>query len=88
MYMSYCRFEGTRSELNACLADVEEHAYEEAEYEVSDREINHFRQMVEHFYGWMVDMGLIDFNGELDRETLNDICEKMGKSYAEDPEEV
>lgn len=87
MYMSYCRFEGTRQELNACLSDVEEHAREEAEYPISYTEIDHFRSMVKTFYDWLVDYGLIDFSGELDDEQLNYICEKMAKSYTEEEEE-
>ena len=50
MYMSYCRFEGTLAELRACMSEVYDHVNEEAEYEVSDREINYFRQMVEIFF--------------------------------------
>lgn len=83
MYMSYCRFEGTRQELNACLSEVEEHIYEEAEYEVSEREINHFRNMVETFVAFMDEHGLIDQYGELNTERLDEICESM-KSGMED----
>lgn len=86
MYMSYCRFEGTNHELNACLVEAEEHAYEEAEYPVSSGEVEQFRKMVNRFYDFMVDMGLIDYNGELDEDALNEICEKMGKGYAEEVE--
>lgn len=80
-YMSYCRFEGTRSELRACMYDVEEHINEEADDEVSEREVGHFESMVEEFYDWMTEFGLIDAWGELDREKLSEVCDKMRKSY-------
>ena len=57
MYMSYCRFEGTHQELKACLADVDEHLAEMAEYEVSEDEVDHFRDMVKDFIGWMQEYG-------------------------------
>lgn len=87
-YMSYCRYEGTKMELNTCLHDVEEHVNEEAEYEVSDREINHFRNMVKTFWGWMQDMCLVDEYGELDRDVLEDICQKMARGYDEKEDDV
>lgn len=86
MYMSYCRHEGTFTELRACLSDADEHYCEEAEYEVSDREIRYFREMVEYFVDWCSEMSLIDENGELDREKLDEICEMMGKSFGEGEE--
>lgn len=78
-YMSYCRFEGTRSEIQACLYDVEEHINEEAEEPVSDNEIRYFRSMVEDFYYWMNDIGLINEFGELNEEELDRICDKMAR---------
>lgn len=83
MYMSYCRFEGTKAELSACLTEVEDHIYEEAEYEVSDREIGHFRQMVESFVSFLGEHDLLDEDGELDEEVLDAICETMKKGYGE-----
>ena len=56
MYMSYCRYEGTAAELNVCLEDVREHVYEEAEYEVSDREITNFKHLVTRFHEFMQEM--------------------------------
>lgn len=79
MYMSYCRFEGTRRELEACLQEVEEHVNEEAEYEVSDHEIAHFKKMIVDFVGWLNDMCLLD--GELDHDELDRVCESMAKCY-------
>lgn len=84
MYMSYCRFEGTRQELRACINEVENHIYEEAEYEVSDNEIREFKQMVKDFYNFMADMELLDENGELDENVLDEISEKMALSFGED----
>lgn len=84
MYMSYCRFEGTHQELKACLADVDEHLAEMAEYEVSEDEVDHFRDMVKDFIGWMQDSELITEDGELDEEQLDRICDMMRKSYKEE----
>ena len=84
MYMSYCRFEGTHQELRACLEDVEEHIQEEAEYKVSENEIEHFQNMVRDFYSWLVDYELITEDGELDEEMLERACEYMRKSYREE----
>ena len=87
MYMSYCRFEGTHDELRACLADVDEHVNEEAGEKVSDREIQHFRNMIEYFVGWLNDQALLDEDGCLNYEELDQVCEAMGKAYGEEDEE-
>ena len=84
MYMSYCRFEGTRHELNACLGDVLEHVNEEAEYAVSDKEIAHFKEMTRDFVNFLWDIGVIE--AYIDDEALDQVCEKMKKSYAEEDE--
>lgn len=81
MYMSYCRFEGTYHELRACVADVEEHVNEEAEYEVSDNEINFFRLMISDMVEFLQNQELLDEHGELNEEELDKICEAMAKSY-------
>lgn len=82
MYMSYCRFEGTYHELRACMGEVEEHIYEEAEYSVSDNEINYFRKIVELMAEFLVNEGIIDEYGELSDERLDQICNKLGQSFA------
>ena len=79
MYMSYCRFEGTDAELRACLNDVDKHVNGEAEYAVSDSEIHHFRRMVDNFAAWICDMNLLDEDGCLDEDVLDEICEAMKK---------
>lgn len=84
MYMSYCKYEGTYSELRACLNDAEEHVNEEAEYEVSEREIQWFRNMVELFHEFLCDQELMDEDGNLDMEQLNKVCKSMAKSYVDD----
>lgn len=84
MYMSYCRYEGTLSELKVCLEDAAEHQDEMAEYAVSKREIDKFREMVEYFYNWCDRYSLINQYGELDEEMLDEICESMQKSYTEE----
>ena len=80
MYMSYCRYEGTFAELRVCLEDVDEHIYGMAEYGVSDHEIKEFRNMVERFVGWMQETELLDEDGELDQERLDEVCEAMGNA--------
>lgn len=84
MYMSYCKYEGTYSELRACLNDAEEHVNEEAEYEVSAREIQWFRNMVELFHEFLCDQELMDEDGNLDMEQLDKVCKSMAKSYVDD----
>lgn len=87
MYMSYCRYEGTYSELRACLNDVEEHVNQYAEYKVSDREIQHFRNMVELFHEFLCEQELLDEDGNLDWDEIDKVCAAMAKSYAEEEEE-
>lgn len=84
MYMSYCRFEGTRSELAACLGEVEDHINEEARYEVSEHEINHFRRMVKMFVEFLQEQELLNEEGELDKEVLDRVCESMAHGYEEE----
>lgn len=86
-YMSYCRFEGTDTELRCCLSDVEEHVNEEAEYETSYREIQCFRNMVERFHEFLCEQELLDNYGDLKMDRLDEICEAMSKSYAPEEEE-
>lgn len=84
MYMSYCRFEGTRSELAACLGEVEDHINMEAQYEVSEKEINHFRRMVKMFVEFLQEQELLNEEGELDKEVLDRVCESMAHGYEEE----
>ena len=84
MYMSYCRFEGTRAELDVCLNEVSEHIYEEAEYDVSENEIKHFRRMVEDFVDWLKGSEILNMEGEVDQERLDEVCELMKKGNAEE----
>lgn len=85
--MSYCRCENTRLALNEVLDDVYEHINEEAEYEVSDREIRNFRQMVESFCEFLQNAELLDEDGYLNDEALDEVCEAMGKSYQQEDED-
>ena len=79
MYMSYCRFEGTYSELRRCLDDVEEHVNEEVTSPVSSREVDFFMKTVLDFGDWLQEMSLLDEDGFLDRSRLEEICEAMEK---------
>lgn len=85
MYMSYCRYEGTYSELQACLSDAEEHINEEAEEAVSGREILYFQNMVELFHEFLCVQDLLDEFGDLKMDRLDEICEAMSKAC--EPEE-
>lgn len=87
MYMSYCRYAGTTHELSACIDDVEEHINKEAEYKVSDDEIEYFAALVRLFHGFMVDNNLIDPDCELNEHELADIMECMKHSYCSEDEE-
>ena len=81
MYMSYCRFEGTRHELGACIGEVYDHINEEAEYEISDNEIRNFRQMVNSFLELLNDAGILTEYAEINEEALDQVCEKMAQSF-------
>lgn len=85
MYMSYCRHEGTYSELSACLADAEEHINGDAEDAVSDREIQYFKNMVELFHDFLCEQDLLDEFGDLKMDRLDEIGEAMSKAC--EPEE-
>lgn len=87
MYMSYCRFEGTKSELRACLNDVQEHIDGEAEYGISDREIGCFKAIIMDVVDFLNDNCLIDEDGMVDRKGLDDICKAMAKGYTEEEED-
>lgn len=87
MYMSYCRYEGTYKELRRCLNDVEEHVEQYAEYEVSDEEIEWFKNMVELFHEFLCDHRLMDECGNLDMKAVEDVCDTMRRSYEEEDEE-
>lgn len=87
MYMSYCKFEGTLMELRSCMSTVEEHVNGEAEYEVSGREIDHFRRMVTEFTDWLHDMALLDDEGYLNEDALDEVCEDMTKTCKEEEDE-
>ena len=84
MYMSYCRFEGTRQELQACFGEVYDHINEEAEYEVSDHEIREFRNMVRNMVEFLQDTEILDENGEVNERALDEVCETMRYGYSEE----
>lgn len=73
--------------MRACLSDVEEHINEEAQYDVSDREIDNFKRMVLEFTVFLQDNDLLDEYGNLDEDQLDGICDTMRKSYNEEDED-
>ena len=83
MYMNYCKFEGTLAELNVCIADVEAHVNEDAQYPVSAREIDCFRLLVETVANFLADAELLGEYGEIDINRLDEICEAMSRGYEE-----
>ena len=83
-YMSYCRFEGTHHELSACINEVYEHINEEAEYEVSRGEIEYFKWMVHDFVDMLNEAQILDEDGEVDENMLDEVCKKMAKSFREE----
>lgn len=87
MYMSYCRYEGTRDELRVCLKDAEEHINGEAEYKVSETEIHHFENMIREFTDWLHDMALLDEDGYLNDDALNEVLESMKTANEENDAE-
>lgn len=81
MYMSYCRFEGTKNELDACMDEVRDHYCEIAEYEVSENEIDHFQRMVRNFVEFLNEYELLNDDNEVDEDKLEEISETMRHSY-------
>ena len=77
MYMSYCRFEGTRMELQACFEAIEEHVNGEAEYPISEREIYNFKRMIGDIAEFLYNNDLLDENGEINQTALDDVCAAM-----------
>lgn len=77
MYMSYCRIEGTYQELQAVLNDVQDHINGEAEYPISERERECFKDMVYWFHDFMLDNCLIDEDGEVDSRELENVLVQM-----------
>lgn len=89
MYMSYCRFEGTRAELRACLNEAQEHINGEADDKVSASEIECFKDIIRDVVDFLNDNCLIDEDGMIDREGLDDVCQAMAKTgIYEEEEEV
>ena len=77
MYMSYCRFEGTHSELRACIDSVFEHVNGMTNQPLSESESKHFKGMVKEFVDFLIDFDLLDDEGYLDDEKLTDLCESI-----------
>lgn len=85
-YMSYCRFEGTKHELAICLGEVQAHIDKEARYEVSENEIEYFKDMVYDFIEFCRDNNIIKNVTEINKEVLKQVCDKMRESYDEEEE--
>lgn len=84
MYMSYCRYEGTLHEMRACIADVEDHVNETAEWPVRDREVESFRNLVHEVHEFLVNVEILDNYGDIDEEALECVCKLMKEGTAHD----
>ena len=84
MNMSYCRYENTMRDLRDCINDVIEHVNEEAKYSVSEREIDCFRKMVKEFHELMTFCSIINDDGTINEEELDDVCFYMEKGHHDD----
>ena len=60
------------------------HINEEAEYEVSEREIEYFQNIVELFHEFLCENELMDERGNLNTDALESVCNAMKKSYGEE----
>jgi len=81
VFMSYCRFEGTKKALNECLSDVTEileNNHIGLEYEPkSETEVKAFREMVIDMVHWLYDTCILDGEGDLDECELDNICHEL-----------
>lgn len=84
MYMSYCRFEGTRQELGSCMGVVIDHINEESQYAVSDREILMFKCLVRDFVEFLQESEILDEHGEIDETVLELVSDKMAEGHGEE----
>jgi hypothetical protein len=84
MYMSYCRFEGTRQEMDSCINEVIDHINGDADYKVSDREIEEFRKMLRNFVEFLQDTEILDANGDIDGDVLDEVCKDMSYGHEEE----
>ena len=83
--MDYCRQEGTYRELKACLKDVENHINGVADDPIDSCEILAFTDMVKMFCRFLGDHWLLDEEGNLDGERLDQVCKSMTVGcYCED----
>lgn len=85
--MSYCRYTNTLDDLRDCINDALSHVNEEAEYPVSKSEINCFRQMVKEFYQMMDFCAMINDDGTLNEEELDECCAMMEHGYDVDDDD-
>jgi ribosomal protein S15P/S13E len=71
------------------LNEAQEHINGEAEDKVSAREIECFKDIIRDVVDFLNDNCLLDEDGMIDREGLDDVCQAMAKAgiYAEEEEE-
>lgn len=85
--MSYCRFHNTSLDLEECLAVVLNRYYDDGdEYSaVSDEECERFKIMVHQIADFFNDLELLDEDGYVDENKLDEVVSKM-QSDEEDEE--
>lgn len=84
MYMSYCRFEGTKHELDACLSVADEAIMGEAEYPVSEDETAYFKLMIENVLDFLQENDVISDEINYDEDKLYDIMRLMERGRADE----
>ena len=70
--MNYCRFENTSRDLRDCLT-----AIENREKDLSNNEAKAMRSMIERFVCFLNQESLLDIDGEVDQEQLDEIIKEM-----------
>lgn len=65
--MSYCMFRNTLSDLDECINSLNE-----GDSNLSQEESSALRQMITNFHSFLVDNELLDEDGDLNEEALDD----------------
>ena len=83
MCMDYCKFEITERELDRCLSDVSDHIEGFADVAISESQIIAFQEMMIRIHSFCQRYSLIDAEGGLDLDVLDDVCKAMAEPVAE-----
>ena len=80
VFMSYCRQEGAYKAMQEALDQVTEY-YDNPDMEMSETEVESFKDNIRYIYDWMNDMCLIDGEGTFDEGELNNLCDELLGEY-------